>query len=63
MPIHLVNKPSKLIKPDSQTSINLLSTIPTKSGSSSTITNIPQSTTPTPKRTASKTSVFSKIFK
>jgi hypothetical protein len=69
MPPNLTQKPAKLIKPDSQTSIsstntNLLISSPSKAGSPVTTNNIPQATTPTNKRSSSKTSyVLSKIFK
>ncbi len=69
MPPNLTQKPAKLIKPDSQTSIsstntNLLLSSPSKAGSPVRTNNIPQATTPTTKRSSSKTSyVLSKIFK
>jgi hypothetical protein len=65
MPANLTQKPGKLVKPDSQTSISSLQSTASKSNSPSRTNNIPQTTTTSNnKRSSSKpTSVFSKIFK
>jgi hypothetical protein len=65
IPPNLTQKPEKLVKPDSQSSIhssssNLLRSSPVKAGSPTTTNNVTQAT---PKRVTSKSSVFSKIFK
>ncbi|CAF1051363.1 unnamed protein product [Rotaria sordida] len=70
IPVNLIQKSTKLIKPNSQISMksssttNLLLSPPIKAGSPTTTTNnISASTTPNTKRSSSKTSVFYKIFK
>lgn len=69
IPLNLTQKSTKLIKPDSQSSINSLNSSPTISSpiKSSSSTNLPETTTTTTppiKRTTSKPiSVFSKFFK
>ncbi|CAF2399483.1 unnamed protein product [Rotaria sp. Silwood2] len=72
IPVNLIQKPTKLIKPDSQISMNssstanLLFSSPMKVGSpttTATTNNIPAATTPNTKRSSSKPSLISKIFR
>ncbi len=69
IPPNLTQKPGKLIKPDSQSSLNsssstnLLISLTNKTASSATTNNVTQVTTPNIKRPASKPSVFTKFFK
>ncbi|CAF5176200.1 unnamed protein product, partial [Rotaria magnacalcarata] len=63
MPTSFIQKTTKLIKPDSQTSMNSLLSPTTKAGSPTTANTVPPTTISNTKRSSSKTSVFSKIFK
>ncbi len=68
IPPNLTQKQGKLIKPDSNSSLNsssssLLTSPTTKASSPSTTSNVTQVSATTPKRSTSKPSVFTKFFK